>query len=369
VVSVGLAALRPVAHRGRHRAERARVQALLHEHGASSVSAFALAPDTDYYFSSNGRAVIAYRFESDTLLAIGDPIGPAEELEPLLRAFQVFCAEHDWSFAFFQTRPELLPLYRSLGWRAIHVGEDPMLVPASFTLEGSAMGDARRATRKLEEAGYVARHFVPGDQPFDPGRDPDALLHQMQEISADWMRGGRGEEKGFCMGRFDPGSLRESWLAVAWNAKERRAAAFVTWVPIWARRGWALDLMRRREEAPAGIMDFLVVKSVEAARARGDAILSLSLSALSKVDEPGPPTLPLAPPEAAAVGRARQLLAQHLARFYNFQGLFQWKKKFLPAFEDRYLVYPDPIRLPRVALALARVQSPGGLGQYLWQKP
>src|SRR6185369_9119011 len=66
------------------------------------------------------------------------------------------------------------------------------------------------------------------------------------------------------------------------------------------------------------------------------------------------------PPE-----RAREFLMQHLARFYDFKGLFRWKKRFDPAFEDRYLVYPAALSLPRVALALIRAQSPAGLLSYL----
>jgi lysylphosphatidylglycerol synthetase-like protein (DUF2156 family) len=56
---------------GRHRAERTRVEELLHAHGDSSLASFALAPGTDHFFSANGRAMIAYHFESDTLLGIG----------------------------------------------------------------------------------------------------------------------------------------------------------------------------------------------------------------------------------------------------------------------------------------------------------
>jgi phosphatidylglycerol lysyltransferase len=61
----------------------------------------------------------------------------------------------------------------------------------------------------------------------------------------------------------------------------------------------------------------------------------------------------------------RVFLLDHLSRFYDFQGLFHWKKKFAPEFEDRYLVYGEPLSLPRVVLALARAQSPGGLLSYI----
>ena len=165
------------------------------------------------------------------------------------------------------------------------------------------------------------------------------------------------------MGRFDPHRLAREWVAVAWVRSHGRAVAFVTWVPIWARRGWALDLMRRRDDAPGGVMEFLVAKSVESARERGDALLSLSLSALAKVDGSERKAAGVAEPDKAPE-RARAFLMQHLARFYEFEGLFRWKEKFNPAFEDRYLVYPDPLALPQVALALVRAQSPGGIRSY-----
>ena len=55
---------------------------------------------------------------------------------------------------------------------------------------------------------------------------------------------------------------------------------------------------------------------------------------------------------------------EHLSRFYDFKGPFRWKKKFDPEFEDRFLVYPNPLSLPQITLALVRAQSPGGLRTY-----
>ncbi len=262
LIGLALAALRPATHRGRHRAEAGRVAALLREHGDSSVSAFALADDTDYFFSRNGRAVIAYRFESDTLLAIGDPIGPSEESGPLLRDFATYGRDNDWQFAFFQARPERLAPYRALGWRALHIGEDPVLRTDRSTLEGPALAGLRRAVRKAETAGVEARHFLPERNPFDPSSDADGLLEQMRAISIAWLRAHHGGEQGFCMSRFDPHRLHEAWLVVAYNARTGRVEAFITWVPIPARRGWALDLMRRRLDSPPGTMELLVVRSL-----------------------------------------------------------------------------------------------------------
>jgi phosphatidylglycerol lysyltransferase len=97
-------------------------------------------------------------------------------------------------------------------------------------------------------------------------------------------------------------------------------------------------------------MDLLVATSARLAREQGDKGLSLGLSALVS-------TTPDDTPEAE---RVRAFLRKRLERFYDFEGLFRWKKKFGPEFEDRYLVYPGPLALPRVTFALVRAQSGGG---------
>jgi phosphatidylglycerol lysyltransferase len=357
LLGLAVAALRPATHRRRHRAQAGRVEALLREYGESTVSAFALADDADYFFSRNGRAVVAYQFESDTLLGIGDPIGPREEVRPLLAEFARFAAERDWQVAFFQARPEWLDLYRELGWRALHIGEDPVLWTDRFTLAGGGAYEARRAVKKAEAAALEVVDFRPDERPFAAVEHAE-WLDDMRAISAEWLRSHVGGEKGFCMGRFDPHRLPLEWLAVARQRDTGRLEGFVTWVPIPARRGWALDLMRKRRDALPGTMELLVARSVETARARGDAMLSLSLSALAQVD--ASEAAPASPNEA----RARRFLMEHLGRFYDFKGLLQWKRKFDPSFEDRYLVYAGPLALPQVALALARAQSPGGLLSY-----
>jgi phosphatidylglycerol lysyltransferase len=379
LIGLALAALRPVSHRGRHRNQVALVADLLAQYGDNSVSAFALAPDTDYFFSTNQRAVIAYRFQSDTLLVVGDPIGPPEELQPLLRDFEAHCRERDWQFAFFQARPERLADYKRLGWRAVHIGEDPLLWTDRFTLEGSAVGELRRMVRKLERQGLEARMFIPGENPFNAAAEPQ-LLEQLREISGEWLKTRVGGEKGFCMGRFDPHTLGNVWLAVAWNPARSRPEAFCTWVPVPARQGWSIDMMRRHKDSPTGATEFLVVKSVEKARARGDRLMSLSLAGLAKVpDEPvaarvvpegaapdATTATPAPAPTDSVTGddRARDFLMETLAGYYDFKNLFRWKKKFNPVFEDRYLVYPDALALPRVARALLRLQTPAGLRSY-----
>ena len=49
------------------------------------------------------------------------------------------------------------------------------------------------------------------------------------------------------------------------------------------------------------------------------------------------------------------MIFEHLSHIYGYRTLFQFKKKFGPAWEPRYLVFPRPDLLPRVAYAVINV--------------
>jgi lysylphosphatidylglycerol synthetase-like protein (DUF2156 family) len=359
MVGLMILALRPASRRLRETLAHERAEAIVREHGCATVSAFALGPGTDWFFSRTGRAMIAYRHVADVLLAMGDPMGAPEELAPLLRDFAAFAESHDWIPAFYQATPQRLPLYQELGWRAVHIGEEPILEAGSFTLKGGALAEVRRALHKADRAGLEVRFFHPRERRFEPGVADHALFLQLHDVSEQWCEAHPGGEMDLGMGRFSAERLQQAWLAVAVRTDTGRAEAFMTWEAVPARHGWTLDLMRRRSAAPPGTMELLVVRSVEAAAARGDAMLSLALSALVRVPGEHPVQ------EDSGAERAREFLRQRLAGFYDFDGLFRWKRKFAPRFEERYLIHPSAFALPGILLALARTQSSGGWGHWL----
>ena len=67
---------------------------------------------------------------------------------------------------------------------------------------------------------------------------------------------------GFSMGRLDVHGDPEQVSALAVD-HANRVHAFVTFVPIYGRNGWGLDLMRRAEEAAPGTMERLLAGSIE----------------------------------------------------------------------------------------------------------
>jgi phosphatidylglycerol lysyltransferase len=66
-----------------------------------------------------------------------------------------------------------------------------------------------------------------------------------------------------------------------------------------------------------------------------------------------------------AIEKGLRRFTKYLNRFYNFNGLHQFKHKFQPTWEPRYLVYPSLKCLPEIAVGLVRADSGDRLFDYL----
>src|SRR5512139_426382 len=175
-----------------------------------------------------------------------------------------------------------------------------------------------------------------------------AVDEQVEEISEAWLAEKRLGEMGFSLGRFSLESLDGAFVFLCLEGE--RVIAFTTWRPYRGGRAALLDLMRKRREAPSGTMDLLIARSLEELREAGFEEASLANAPLANVGEP-----------RGGLEKGVALLFEHLNAFYGYKSLFQFKKKFAPRWEGRYLVYPRGADLPRVVYALASVHGAGGL--------
>jgi phosphatidylglycerol lysyltransferase len=178
---------------------------------------------------------------------------------------------------------------------------------------------------------------------------------QLEEISQEWLAEKRIGELGFTLGRFSLEAL--SGVPVFIAILQERIEAFCSWLPYRADTAVVLDLMRKRKDAVSGTMDFLICQSLQQLKSMGYSQASLANAPLANVSEP-----------RRALDRGVALLFENMNAVYGYKNLFQFKKKFAPRWEGRYLIYPKGADLPRVAYALARVHSSGGLLQLIFRK-
>jgi len=328
-------------------AERARARAIVEAHGHTSLARCALFNDKGYFFSAAG-SVIAYVAKEGIALALGDPIGPPENVAAVIAGFQTFCARNDWQPAFYQTLPDHLKLYQAAGLDTLCIGQEAIVHLATFTLSGNVNKALRAAFNRRTREGYRAELHAP---PLD-----DALLQELRTISDEWLSTmGEGEMQ-FSLGWFEDDYIRNSPV-MAVHTAGGLITAFANITSEYQRNEATIDLMRHRRDVEWGTMDFLFVSLFQWAKQQGFETFNLGLSGLAGVGEG---------PDAPPIERALRYVSQHANRFYNFQGLFEFKDKFHPEWSPRYLVYPGPASLPLVANALLRAHSGDGFWRDLF---
>lgn len=356
--------LRPaLAARSLARDEHDRAATIVRQYGAHSTVHFALAPDKSYFFSASGRSLIAYRVAHGVALALADPIGPAEERTLVLDAFLAYCRRQDWPVALYQATPTMQRACRRRGLFALKIGEDALVDLGRFTLQGKIGAPVRHAVARARRGGLTVRVFH-GEQP------PETIFAGMRRASAAWL--GKQEatvQFGFSMGRFPQDWSPDLLTAVALGPDEQ-VQAFVTWTPLHAGNGWALDNIRRESKTEPGAMELLLAESVAWAQEHGCARMTLGLVPLAGLEVAPLATdgAPAAAPSSRLLERSAAYLHRHGLLLGAYRSLYAFKNKFQPEWEARYLVVSEVAALPQILSALAFAMGIGwrGMARDTW---
>lgn len=334
------AAFRPVLYQWRthpHEVERARQ--ILSRHCRSSQDFFKARPDKSFFFSRDGQSFLAYRVGAGVALVLGDPAGPPGGIPQIAADFLGFCTDNGWGVAFYQTLPDFLAVYQQLGFRKLKIGDEAIVELPRFTLEGKAGRNLRVTLNRLEREGIHTELYEP---PL-----PDALIGELREVSNEWLQIPGRRERRFSLGFFDEAYLSSTTVFCATDASGR-ILAFVNLVPSCKTNEATADLMRRRTEAPNGVMDFVFVKLFLHFKERGVERFNLGMAPMAGFHQQE---------EASPEERAIHAFFQHLNFLFSFKGLLAYKSKFASYWEPRYLIYRNILDLPRVAMALSSVSK------------
>jgi phosphatidylglycerol lysyltransferase len=326
--------LRPVLVRRHPSAEeRARAEAIVAEWGRSSLARVTLLPDKIFWFSPGG-SVVSYVVRNNVAAALGDPIGPPEDLRATVEEFSARCRRNGWLPAFYQTLPDSVEAYQETGFELVRIGHEAVVHLADFTLAGKSHKSMRNRMHSLEEAGYSAEVLQAPQPPW--------IMRELRSVSDAWLSEKGGVESRYSLGWFDQTYI-ENCDVMAVRGASGAIEAFANLIPEYRLNEATIDLMRHLPNAPSGMMDYLFVKLIEWAREAGYDTFNLGLSTFAGVgDQPRDP----------AVEKAMRFAYLHLNAFYSFTGLHEYKEKFDPEWQPRYLAYPDAASLPRVLWAL-----------------
>jgi phosphatidylglycerol lysyltransferase len=302
----------------------------------------ALLGDKALIMDDANKALLMYGVEGRSWVALGDPLGDEAAGAELAWQFREMVDRHGGWPVFYEVSTERLPLYIDLGLSLLKIGEEAVVPLDTFNLDGGHRKGLRRALKDAEKKD-VAFHVI-------PEAEAAAWIPTLKHISDSWLAEKSSREKGFSLGRFDEQYLARHPIALVTLAE--KPVAFANMWTTEKRNELSVDLMRWSHEAPPGMMDYLFIKLMLWGKEAGYRSFNLGMAPLSGLEN-----RTLAP----LWSKAGALVYRSGEHFYNFQGVRQYKDKFDPVWQPRYLASPGGLALPRILANIAALIS-GGLG-------
>jgi phosphatidylglycerol lysyltransferase len=313
--------------------------AQLIEKGEDTTANLALLGDKNLLFNKDRTACIMFQTSGNSWVAMGDPIGPPELGEELAWEFLEDCDGMAVSPVFYQVTPERLPLYVDLGLNLSKLGEEARVPLETFSLEGAARADLRQAHRRACRDGATFEMIGRGAVA--------AILPELRRVSDAWLAAKNAAEKRFSLGFFEERYISHFDVGVV-----RHQGAVVAFANLW--RGGSIelsvDLMRYNDDAPKGVVDYMLIECMLWGRAQGFRWFNLGMAPLSGLEEHA-----LAP----TWHKLGRIVQRYGETFYNFEGLRKFKEKFNPVWRPRYLAAPDGLAMAGALLDVTALISGG----------
>ena len=338
--------LRPARHRAVPATpeELATAEAIVNESPRASAQ-LALLGDKSFLFSRQKNAFIMYGIAGKSWVALGDPVGPIRESVELIHEFIERCDRAGYWPVFYRVPPQLLHLYLDYALTVVKLGEVARVSLPGFSLEGPHRRNLRRVWRKAVDDG--CRFEILNAQ------QADDAIPVLRQISNAWLRDKNTREKRFSLGRFNEAFLRRSVVGVV-----RKGDGIVAFVSLWRSGGKAeveSDLMRYSAAAPPGVMRYALIEAMQWARDQGYSSFNLG----------GAPLSGLRASSISPVLTQIQLAVRGAGeKYYNFQGLRNFKDWFYPEWEPTYLVSPGGTRRPIILANIASLISGSAVGVF-----
>jgi lysylphosphatidylglycerol synthetase-like protein (DUF2156 family) len=322
------------------RAAELRARDIVRRHGTGTLDYFALRDDKQWFFHRD--SMVAYAVFGGVCLVSPDPIGPFTERAHVWDAFRRHVDANGWGLGVMAAGEEWLPTYQASGMRFLYIGDEAVVDPRTFSLEGGKMKGLRQAVNRVARYGYTVRFL-------DPARLSTADAARLVELMAKSRRG--DQERGFSMmlGRlFD--SRDTGLLLTLVEGPDGAPVAMCQFVPSPAIGGFSLDLMRRDPaEHPNGLLDFALCSTITHLKERGMKGLSLNFAAMRSIldGESGD----------GVTQRVERWALRRLSGVLQIETLWRFNAKYEPKWLPRYIVFDSAEQFVPVTVQIMRAES------------
>jgi lysylphosphatidylglycerol synthetase-like protein (DUF2156 family) len=322
------------------RAAELRARDIVRRHGTGTLDYFALRDDKQWFFHRD--SLVAYAVFGGVCLVSPDPIGPFSERAHVWDSFRRYVDRNGWGLGVMGAGEEWLPTYQASGMRFLYIGDEAVVDPRDFSLDGGKMKGLRQAVNRVARYGYTVRFL-------DPARLDPHDAARMAELMAKSRRG--EQERGFSMmlGRlFDP---RDTGLLLTLvEGPDGSPVAMCQFVPSPAIGGYSLDLMRRDPgDHPNGLLDFALCSTITHLKEMGMKGLSLNFAAMRSILE--------GESGDGVTQRVERWALRRLSGVLQIETLWRFNAKYEPRWLPRYIVFDSAEQFVPVAVQIMRAES------------
>ena len=298
----------------------------------------ALLGDKSFLFNEKRTGFIMFGVHGRSWVALGDPVSAPGEAAELIRSFIHLVDQNSGWPVFYKIAPTLLYLYLDHGLSVVKLGEEARVSLADFSLEGANRRNLRRVWRKMKEDGYTVEMVLP--------ENVLPIIPDLRRVSDEWIEQKKAREKSFSLGAFDEDYAARYPVAVA--RKDGRIVAFSNAWPSGRKAEVEADLMRHTADAPPGIMRYVLIEMMLWAHREGYAWFNLGMASLSGLN---------AYRGAPVWNQVAVAIRGYGERFYNFQGIREFKQWFYPEWEPLFLASPGGAARPIILANIASLIS------------
>lgn len=313
---------------------KAKAALLLKSYGEDTLSYFHLQDERQYFFSPSGKSFLSFKVLNKVAIVASNPVGESAEFTNLFTSFLQYTKTWKLTPCFVGLSHSYVAILKKHGFKTTKIGEEAIITLGTFNQQ-LLKKKVKRAVRHVQDQG-IEIFF------FSPHNIPPNVSEQIEEISQQWIKNKGGREKGFSMtlkrlpNKFDVDCI----FAVA--MKNSRVEGYLFFTPIYKSATLSLDQARRKNDAPNGLNEFLIIKSAEYFKERGIKKISLNFATFSNIgeDKLGPMTT----------------IYKILGNIYRCNSLRSFNEKFSPSWEVRYAAFAKMRHMPLYLLAIFRAE-------------
>ena len=140
--------------------------------------------------------------------------------------------------------------------------------------------------------------------------------------------------------------IKEQTVITVENSEEK-IIAFLNIIPDYVKNEGTYDLLRKTADAPNGIMDYILIELFKYFKTKGIHYVNLGFAPMSGLNDPHNFT-----------EKSMKFAYEKIRSFSNYKGQRDYKEKFNPIWNDRYLIYSNDYDLLQVPGVLAQVIKP-----------